>query len=596
MSFTTARLRERFEQVQKLRQAGQAAMADMVAREILAAAAVSPDDYYCQALLLMEAGRFTEARARFDLALGKGAPTPELLVDRAMALAEGRRFAEAIASCETALKLKPGFAPAYLIQGDCQREMGRPEDALQSYGRALAAERDFVPALRNRADLNMSLRNYEAALEDFNRLVRLVPEDAVLHNARGWVLGELNRFDEALRSLDKAMALNPRHAGILHNRGVVLWSLERFEEAIASYDQAMALAPNPVTLSNKANTLQELLRLDEAMAAHDRAVAMQPNHPSSRWNRSQGRMLRGEWKEGLEEFEWRKKRLEGRDDYLKVPQPEWLGDGDLAGKTLLIRAEQGLGDTIHFIRYAALAQERGARVILAVQKPLIALLRDHLVPPAALVIGKDDPLPAFDLHIPTMSMPFAFRTEVETAPARVPYLQADAERVAQWREKLGSGGFKIGICWRGGRGGNDMGRSYPLKLLAGIAALPGVRLISLQKGEGLEQLEDLPAGMTVETLGEEFDKGPDAFLDTIAVMESLDLVITQDTSIAHLAGALARPTWLATKKVPEWRWLLHREDSVWYPTMRLFRQETVGDWPSVFKAMEKELAAQLSNR
>jgi hypothetical protein len=165
--------------------------------------------------------------------------------------------------------------------------------------------------------------------------------------------------------------------------------------------------------------------------------------------------------------------------------------------------------------------------------------------------------------------------------------------VAQWREKIGSEGFRIGVCWRGAGGVMDRGRSYPLKLLAGIAALPGVRLISLQKGEGLEQLDDLPAGMKVETLGDDFDNGPDAFLDTIAVMEALDLVIGSDTSISHLAGALARPAWMATKKVPEWRWLLHRSDSVWYPTLRLFRQERIGDWPSVFAAMEKELARKL---
>jgi tetratricopeptide (TPR) repeat protein len=596
MSFAAPRLRERFEQVHRLRQTGQTAMADMVAREILAAPAAGPDDYYCQALLLMDLNRFTEARARFDLALSRGVPTPELLVDRAVALIEGKRFADAIASCETALKLKPGFAPAFLIQGDAWRELGKPEEALQAYDQAARAQRDFVPAFRNRADLNMARKDYAAALEDFNRLVRLLPEDAVLHNARGQVLGELERFEEALRSFDRALALNPRYAGALHNRGVTLWNMERYEEAVAAYDQALALAPNPVTQSNKANTLQELMRLDDAMSAHDRAVAMQPNHPSSHWNRAQGKLLQGRWREGLEEFEWRKQRPEGRADYLSVPQPEWLGDGDLAGRTLLIRAEQGLGDTLHFIRYAALAQERGARVVLAVQKPLVRLLREYLVPPADAVIGKDDPLPAFDLHVPAMSLAFAFRSEVESAPARVPYLKADSARIAQWRETLGDGGFKIGIAWRGAGGVKDRGRAYPLRLLAGIAALPGVRLISLQKGVGVEELETLPPGMKVETLGADFDSGPDAFLDTIAVMESLDLVISSDTSIAHLAGALARPTWLATKFVPEWRWLLHREDSVWYPTIRLFRQARVGDWSAVFAAMEKELAETLQSK
>jgi tetratricopeptide (TPR) repeat protein len=593
MAFTTSRLRAQFEQIQQLRQAGQMAVADMLVSQLLAAPATSADDLYCQGMLLLQAGRHGDALKRFDAAQLRGPAPPELFVDRAIALAQLDRLEDAAAACAAALERQRDFPPALLVLADILREMGRGDEALEQYYRLLKKQRDFVPALRNRADLLMAMRRWDEALSDFDRLLRLEPNDPGLHNARGQMLGEVPRFDDALRSLDKALALAPRHGGAWHNRGVVLWNLERFEDAIAAYDQALALNPNAVTLSNRANTLQEMLRLDEAMAAHDQVVAMAPDFPSGHWNRAQGRMLRGEWAEGLREFEWRKRRPEGVADYLAVPQPEWLGQDGLAGKTLLIRAEQGLGDTIHFIRYAALAQERGAHVILAVQNPLVRLLTESLTPAAHQVIGKDEPLPAFDFHVPTMSLPFAFGTVVENAPARVPYLKADPVRAARWRERLGENGFRIGICWRGGRAGNDRGRNWPLRLLAGIAALPGVRLISLQKGEGVDQLEDLPPGMTVETLGDDFDNGPDAFLDTLAVMENLDLVISSDTSIAHLAGALARPVWLATRFVPEWRWLLERQDSVWYPTMRLFRQPAVGDWSSVLVGMEAELKKKL---
>jgi hypothetical protein len=303
-------------------------------------------------------------------------------------------------------------------------------------------------------------------------------------------------------------------------------------------------------------------------------------------------MLQGAWAEGLKEFEWRKQRLDVKDDYLTGA--EWTGAEDLVGKTLLIRAEMGLGDTIQFVRYAALAQQRGARVVLAVQPPLVRLMSENLMPPAAAVIEKYAPPPPYDYQIASMSLPLAFGTTVENAPHDAPYLKPDPARAAAWKERLGGHGFKIGICWRGGRPGSDMGRTFPLPLLASIAALPGVRLISLQRGEGETQLKSLPPGMTVETLGEDFDAGPDAFLDTIAVMQSLDLVITCDTSIAHLAGALARPLWMATKLVPEWRWLLHRGDSVWYPTARLFRQQAVGDWSGAFAAMEIELKKLLA--
>ena len=596
MAFTTSGLRAQFEQIQQLQRTGQTATAEMMARQLVAAVPSGADDLYCQASLLMQWGRFADALKRFDQAVSQYQPSPELLTDRAVALAALGRLEEAVASCDRALQAQPRFAHAHFIRADCLREMGAGPEAVEGFDRALALQPGFVEARQNRAATLLGLLRFAEALADFDRLVRVSPNDAGLHNSRGQALAELWRTEEALQAFDKAIALDPRNARAMHNRGVALFNLERHEEAIQWYDKSLALNPNPVTMSNRANTLQELLRLDEAMAAHDRAVAMDPDHPSSHWNRSQGHMLRGEWTAGLEEFEWRKQRPEGRNTYLKVGQPEWLGGADLAGKTLLIRAEQGLGDTIHFIRYAALAQERGARVILAVQEPIRRLLGEYLVPAADQVIGQNDPLPAFDLHVPSMSLPFAFRTTVETAPNRVPYLKADPALVARWRERLGGQGFKIGICWRGGRAGNDIGRGYPLKLLAGIAALPGVRLISLQKGEGVEQLATLPGGMRVETLGEDFDAGSDAFLDTIAVMECLDLVISSDTSIAHLAGALARPVWLATKFVPEWRWQLHRSDSVWYPTMRLFRQQKVGDWPSVVAAMEAALKEKLGTQ
>ena len=594
MVFTTARLRDRLDQVQQLRQSGQGAMADLVTREILAAPAASQDDCYCQAMLLMDLGRFTEAQARFDLALSRGAPTPELLVDRAVALIEGERFTDAIASCEAALKLNPHFAPAFLIQGDCLRDMGKPEEALQFYGQALAHNRDFTPALRNRADLNKALKNFEAALADFDKLARLEPNDPNIHNARGSVLGELHRLEDALRSFDRALALNPRHASTWHNRGVTLWNLERFEDAIASYDRALALAPNPITLSTKANTLQELLRLDEAMAVHDRAIAMQPDNASCHWNRSQGDLLRGNWKDGLREFEWRKKRPDSIADYDMGARKEWLGEENLAGKTLLIRAEQGFGDTIQFVRYAVLAQQRGARVILSVQPPLVRMLRDALVPAAASVIANTEKPPDFDFYIAAMSLPLAFGADVDNVYAPVPYLEADAGRKAAWAGKLGNHGFRIGFSWRGGgRGPNDVGRAFSPRHLAPLAGLPGVRLISLQKDAAASaQLRDVAVHMNVETLTD-FDQDG-AFLDTMAVMAHCDLVISSDTAVAHLAGALGRPTWLALKYVPEWRWQLHRVDTLWYPTMRLFRQDKIGDWPSVFVAMQRELAAKLA--
>jgi tetratricopeptide (TPR) repeat protein len=592
MGFITGRLRPQFEQVQQLRRGGQAAVAEMLARQIVATAPAGADDLFCQASLLLEWNRPADALKRFDDACGRGPVPPELLVDRAVALNALDRAEDAMESCRAALALAPRFAPAHLVWAESLRALQRHDEALAQYDAALTAAPDFAPARSGRAALLLALSRAEEALADLQRLLRQQPNDASLHNRHGLALAELLRFEEALAAFDRAAILAPRDAGIWHNRGVTLWQLERFAAAVESYDRALALNPGLfVTMSNRANTLQELLRLDEAMAAHDRVVARWPDFVSGHWNRSQGRMLLGDWAQGLQEFEWRKRRPDVNDDYLSGQ--EWSGAEDLNGKTLLIRAEMALGDTIHFVRYAGLAIARGARVLLAVQPPLVRLLSESLVPPVAVAIAKDDAPPPYDYQIASMSLALAFGTTVENVPGAVPYLKADPARAARWKETLGPDGLRIGICWRGGRPGNDMGRGFPLGMLEGISRLPGVRLISLQKGEGETQLATLLAGMKVETLGADFDAGPDAFLDTVAVMENLDLVISCDTAIAHLAGAMARPLWLATKQVPEWRWLLDRRDSVWYPTARLFRQQAAGDWSNVFADMEAELTQML---
>jgi hypothetical protein len=272
------------------------------------------------------------------------------------------------------------------------------------------------------------------------------------------------------------------------------------------------------------------------------------------------------------------------------PQPAWTGKESLDGKILFIYPEQGLGDTIQFCRYAELAEARGAKVILSVQDPLVRLMRQ--LGPTIGIVGQDAAPPDFDYHVALMSLPWAFRTDWNTFPARIPYLRAEPERVGKWRRIIGNGGFKVGICWQGNRRGQvDAGRSFPVRQFECLAGLPGVRLISLQKNDGAGQLLDLPAGMTVETLGDDFDSGGDAFVDTAAAMENLDLVITSDTAIAHLAGALGRPTWIALKHVGDWRWFLDRSDSPWYPTVRLFRQSQRGDWAGVFSEIERQLAA-----
>jgi tetratricopeptide (TPR) repeat protein len=498
------------------------------------------------------------------------------------------RHAEALDKIQAALKLNPASAEALSNLGLVLKKMNRRDEALASYDKALEIRPDFVDALNNRGNTLLELKRFEEALASYDRALVIRPDYAEALNDRGLALRELKRPDEALASYDRALAIKPDYALSLINRGNALLELKRFEEALASYDRALAIKPDYAeALINRGNVLQELKRSEEALASYDKALAIRPDYVDARINRSMLLGLLGQLPESWREMEWRK-RTEKNIGFREYSQPEWLGEHDLRSKTLFVHFEQGLGDTIQFCRYLPMIESRGATVIFSCQNSIKTLIQTLIR--TIKVIGQDEVPRSFDYHTPLMSMPLALRTDVKSIPAEVPYLKADLARVEKWRARIGSEGFKIGISWHGSKLGTEIGKSFKLRELEPISKITNVRLISLQKNDCAEQTLDLPMGMIVETLGNDFDAGPDGFLDTAAVMETVDLVITTDTSIAHLAGALGRPVWVALKHVPDWRWLLYRSDSPWYPTMRLFRQETSGDWAVVFSNVAHDLA------
>jgi len=377
------------------------------------------------------------------------------------------------------------------------------------------------------------------------------------------------------------------------NRANLHFENGQLEDAIAGYVHAIALQPDFVDAhSNLGNALRRQGKAEAAIAVCRRAIALNPDFAPAHLNLALALLLNGEFSEGWREYEWRWRG--GTADLLArdLRRPRWRGE-DLSGRTLLLHAEQGLGDTLQFARFAPMLATRATRIILAVQPPLVVLLREASWPNVSVSDGAR--LTGFDFEIPLMSLPAALGITETAIPTDVPYLAAGAQRIARWRERLPQGSFKIGITWQGRPEAKiDPRRAFPLRSCAPLAALRGVSLISLQKRHGLEQLEALPAGMRVETLGDDFDSGSDAFLDAAAVMMSLDLIISADTATAHLAGALARPTWIALAHAPEWRWLTQREDSPWYPTARLFRQRAAGDWDEVFQRMADRLAPMVS--
>ncbi|HYV39071.1 MAG TPA: tetratricopeptide repeat-containing glycosyltransferase family protein, partial [Gemmataceae bacterium] len=395
-------------------------------------------------------------------------------------------------------------------------------------------------------------------------------------------------YEEAMVHYQKALQSRPDHAEGHYNLGVVLAKLARFDEALGCYRRTLELQPDHLDARNNlGNVLKDMGKFDDAHAAFDQALARNPDYGEGHLSRSLLLLLQGDFERGWPGYTWRWKRTGYANRTFS--QPHWDGSS-LEDRAVLLHAEQGFGDTLHFIRYAPLVKQRGGRVIVECPKSLIPLLESAAGIDQLVASGSK--LPEFDVEAALPSLPCIFRTTAGTIPKNVPYLQADAALVEQWRRELAPlKGFKIGIAWQGqALYPGDRLRSIPLIHFAQLAKREGVHLVSLQKGTGTEQLRDLPGDLRVLNFGDRLDS-TGAFMNTAAIMKNLDLVITSDTAIPHLAGALGVPVWLATQFVPDWRWLLEREDSPWYPTMRLFRQTRLFDWDEVFQKIGQALSS-----
>ncbi len=480
-------------------------------------------------------------------------------------------------------------------QGVQLARQGRLEEAVGAYERAIAAEPGLAEAHYNLGIAHRALGHMQDAASCWRRAIELKPDLVPAHNNLGSALLELGQVDAAIAAHRRALAVDPRSLAALVNLGNALRQAGRPDEAADTYRAALAQKPDEAMAhGNLGLALQDLGALDEAEAEYRRALALRPDYADAHRNLGMLLLLLGRFAEGWAEYRWRwRTRWHPR---RRFPFPAWDG-GDVAGKRILLHAEQGLGDTIMFSRLAAVLAARGARVTLEAQPALVRLLAglagiERILPLSAAP-------PALDLEVPLLDLPGLLGLDAGNVPAAMPYLRAEPERVARWRAIVDSRpglevgpSFKIGIVWQGNPNSiADLGRSPPLGAFAPLAALPGVRLIALQKGAGRGQLSALPG---VEDLGADFDAGPDAFLDTAAAMQSLDLVISADTAAAHLAGALGRPCWIVLKSVPDWRWMLDRDGTPWYPTLRLFRQARRGDWDELFRRVAAVLAAERS--
>ena len=604
-----------------LHQAGRLTEAEAIYKRILAAQPKHFDGSHLLGVICLQTGRLDEALRYFDLAIKINPRDAGALNNRGVALQELQRLDEAMQSFERAIRIKPNYAEAHCNRGNVHKQSGRFEQALASYDRALSERRDYADAHSNRADALCELARfeealtsadsalalrpqyaeahanranalhklgrYEEALVSHDRAIALRPNHPTAHSNRGTTLYELFRFDEALASVDRALARAPNFAEAHNNRGNILQGLKRFEDSLLSYDRAVVLRPRfPDAYSNRGNALKELQRFADALADFDQAMALRPDFPDAHFNAALCLMLLGDFESGWRHYEWRWGIDQLKSERRNFTQPQWDGSDAIADKTILLHAEQGFGDTLQFCRYVPQVTARGARVILEVQPPLQKLMRT--LTDVAQVVAKGAPLPDFDLHCPLVSLPFAFQTRLETIPDETPYLFADKGRSIGWRQRIGNSDEpKVGLVWAGDPRKNlpnanriDRDRSIEFDRLAPIIETTGCTFYSLQKGE--HAVSQLRRSSLRDRVVDWTDELHD-FADTAALVDNLDFVITVDTAVAHLAGAIGKPVWLLNRFNTCWRWMLERSDSPWYQNARLFRQDETRDWRKVIE-------------
>ena len=538
------------------------------------------------AVAAYQRGDWAEAERLCRLILGSNADHFEALYLMGMIAGQTQRAPEAAQLLARAAALNPLRADVCNYLGIVLRELGRLDEALASHERVVVLAPEFAQAYNNCGVLLAELHRPEAALRRFDSALVQAPTDAQAHNNRANALRAVRRPEAALEGYAQAISLRPAYAEAHSNRGVALAELGRCEEAIASHDLAIALEPGYAdAYSNRGLVLADLKRHAAALASYGRALALKPDAAPAHSNRALCLLQLGDYTRGWEEYEWRWHTGYMEQDRRDYVQPLWLGSPSLKGKTILLHSEQGLGDTLQFCRYAPLLAAMGARVVLEVQTPLVLLLAG--LKGAAQVLARGAALPACDYHCPLLSLPLAFKTELNDIPLGIPYVASDAAHHAAWQSALGAKAKpRIGLAWSGrATHTNDRNRSMALAQLLPLLSAD-MEWISLQQEVRAADAPALAAHPEIRHYGDRLID----FADTAALVEQTDLVITVDSVVAHLAGAMGKPVWVLLPYNSDWRWLAEREDSPWYPTARLFRQQAIGDWAGVIRRIGAELA------
>jgi tetratricopeptide (TPR) repeat protein len=613
---------ERLEQARALHQQGQLEAAAAMYADIVAAHPESAEAHYRRANVLKDQGALPAAVAGYDRAIELKPDYAHAFCNRAVVLGQLQRLPEALASYDRAVAIDPTDALAYCNRGMLLSAMGQKDAALASVDRAVALN-DAVPAAHFfRGGLLQERRQWAASLASYDRAIALNGGDAAIHYNRATVLKQLERWGEAVAGYDRAIAQNGKLAAAHAGRGDALYHLGRLQEALESYNTALGIAPeagayggrgvvqqkmgdfagarasfdqaitaspnDPQCSFNRGAALEKLGDFAGAMESYRRAVAIKPDFAEAHLNLALTALRVGDYPTGWSHYEWRWRVQRGHIlmEERNFSQPLWLGAEDIAGKTILLHGEQGLGDTLQFCRYAEQVAGRGAKVILEVPRSLRSVC--STLRGVTRVVARGEPLPDFDLQCPLMSLPLACKSTLQSVPAAIPYLKSDPGKVAAWQERLGTKTtLRVGLTWSGSVGARTYSeRSFPLALL--VPYLPDdCEYFCVQTEITDADRQTLLDNPDIRQFAGELRD----FGDTAAVCECLDLVITMDTSLTHLAGALNKAAWVLVPFDSDWRWLMDREDSPWYPTVRVFRQKSRGDWAGVFAEVAGQLGA-----
>jgi tetratricopeptide (TPR) repeat protein len=521
--------------------------------------------------------------ARYEAVLAQDPSNRDALHRLSVLRLQRGAFEDAAALIRRLIDVDPNFPDAHNNLGIALQELSRSSEAVQHFEKAIELAPQRPETYYNLGRALQILGRFGQARERFERAIALRPDYAQAHNSLGVLLAP-NDPEQALACFRRAIAARSNYADAHNNTGIAAQALGRHAEAVASYRQALAIKPDHAdTHNNLGLSLQDLNRHEEAIGCFEIAQAIKPDHVDAHLNEGLARLALGDYATGWKKYAWRHLTANFSHGKKRPPQPLWLGNWDVSGKTVLLHGEQGLGDTIMFARYVPLVAQRGAQVILAVQRPLAALMAT--LKGGSIVRGQGEPVPPFDGFCPLPTLPLAFRTSVETIPADVPYLSAPADRLAKWRPVLEAVPRpRIGLMWAGAQSPRYR-RTIPLRLLLPLFELREFHFVTLQKELPEEDAPILDSTGMTTFLGEQQAD----LADAAAMIAMLDVVITIDTSIANLAGAMGKPTWVLLPFSADWRWLVGRENSPWYPSARLFRQPAPGDWPSVVTQVAKAL-------